>query len=251
MMITKSVVAQRMQELKLTGCLSYFVDHYDEKKKKKKTSLEILNELFTAEQNAVSNRKVLALLNKSNIRYPTSTLTEIDCSNKKGLTSDILQSFSDCGWIKSKQNLIFTGATGIGKTWLASAFGTNACKSGFKVLFYNTTELFEEFETALHLGTIAILKKKLLSSKLLILDDFGLSQVSNSWMAHFITVIDKHSDSGSLLITSQYETSIWLNHFEDQTVGEALLDRIVHRAHVFNLQGESMRKKRGRKVLDT
>ena len=251
MMITKSVVAQRMQELKLKGCLSYFVDHYDEMINRKKTSLEILNELFTAEQNSVSNRKVLALLNKSNIRYPTSTLTEIDCSNKKGLTSDILQSFSDCGWIKSKQNLIFTGATGIGKTWLASAFGTNACKSGFKVLFYNTTELFEEFETALHLGTIAILKKKLLSSKLLILDDFVLSQVSNSWMAHFITVIDKHSDSGSLLITSQYETSIWLNHFEDQTVGEALLDRIVHRAHVFNLQGESMRKKRGRKVLDT
>ena len=251
MMITKSVVAQRMQELKLTGCLSYFVDHYDEMINRKKTSLEILNELFTAEQNSVSNRKVLALLNKSNIRYPTSTLTEIDFSNKKGLTSDILQSFSDCGWIKSKQNLIFTGATGIGKTWLASAFGTNACKSGFKVLFYNTTELFEEFETALHLGTIAILKKKLLSSKLLILDDFGLSQVSNSWMAHFITVIDKHSDSGSLLITSQYETSIWLNHFEDQTVGEALLDRIVHRAHVFNLQGESMRKKRGRKDLDT
>ena len=193
----------------------------------------------------------MALLNKSNIRYPTSSLTEIDCSNKKGFTSDILQSLSDCEWIKSKQNLIFTGATGIGKTWLASAFGTNACKLGFKVLFYNTTELFEEFETALHLGTIAILKKKLLSSKLLILDDFGLSQVSNSWMAHFITVIDKHSDSGSLLITSQYETSIWLNHFEDQTVGEALLDRIIHRAHVFNLQGESMRKKRGRKVLDT
>ena len=250
MMITKSVVAQRMQELKPTGCLSYFVDHYDEMINRKKTSLEILNELFTAEQNSVSNRKVLALLNKSNIRYPTSTLTEIDCSNKKGLTSDILQSFSDCGWINSKQNLIFTGATGIGKTWLASAFGTNACKSGFRVLFYNTTELFEEFETALHLGTIAILKKKLLSSKLLILDDFGLSQVSNSWMAHFITVIDKYSDNGSLLITSQYETNIWLNHFEDQTVGEALLDRIVHRAHVFNLQGESMRKKRGRKVLD-
>ena len=250
-MTSKSVIAQKMQELKLNGCLNCFVDHYDEMINSKKTSLEILNELFTAEQNSVSNRKVLALLNKSNIRYPTSALTEIDCSNKKGLTSDILQSFADCGWIKSKQNLIFTGATGIGKTWLASAFGTNACKSGFKVLFYNTTELFEEFETALHLGTITILKKKLLSSKLLILDDFGLSQVSNSWMAHFITVIDKHSDSGSLLITSQYETSIWLNHFEDQTVGEALLDRIVHRAHVFNLQGESMRKKRGRKVLDT
>ena len=249
-MTTKSVVAQKMQELKLNGCLDCFVDHYDEMINSKKTSLEILNELLIAEQNAVSNRKVLALLNKSNIRYPTSTLTEIDCSNKKGLTSDILQSFSDCEWIKSKQNLIFTGATGIGKTWLASAFGTNACKSGFKVLFYNTTELFEEFETALHLGTIAILKKKLLSSKLLILDDFGLSQVSNSWMAHFITVIDKHSDNGSLLITSQYETNIWLNHFEDQTVGEALLDRIIHRAHVFNLQGESMRKKRGRKVLD-
>ena len=246
-MTTKSVVAQKMQELKLNGCLDCFVDHYDEMINSKKTSLEILNELLIAEQNAVSNRKVLALLNKSNIRYPSSNLTGIDCSNKQGLTSDILQSFADCEWIRSKHNLIFTGATGIGKTWLASAFGTNACKLGFKVLFYNTTELFEEFNTAVHLGNINTLKKKLLSNKLLILDDFGLSQISNSWMAHFISVIDKHSDNGSLLITSQYETNIWLNHFEDQTVGEALLDRIVHRAHIFNLEGESMRKKRGKK----
>lgn len=247
-MTTKSVVAQKMQELKLNGCLDCFVDHYDEMINSKKTLLEILNELLIAEQNAVSNRKVLTLLNKSNIRYLTSSLTGIDCSNKKGLTSDILQSFADCEWIRSKHNLIFTGATGIGKTWLASAFGTNACKLGFKVLFYDTTELFEEFNTAVHLGTITALKKKLLSSKLLILDDFGLSQVSNSWMAYFISVIDKHSDNGSLLITSQYETNIWLNHFEDQTVGEALLDRIVHRSHIFNLAGDSMRKKRGKKI---
>ncbi|MBF7695097.1 ATP-binding protein [Acinetobacter rathckeae] len=248
-MTTKSIVAQKMQELKLHGCLDCFVDHYDEMIHSKKTSLEILNELLIAEQNAVSNRKVLALLTKSNIRYPTSNLTEIDCSNKQGLTSDILQSFADSSWIRSKHNLIFTGATGIGKTWLASAFGTNACKSGFKVLFYNTTELFEEFNAAVHLGTITTLKKKLLSSKLLILDDFGLSQVNSSWIAHFIAVIDKHCDNGSLLITSQYETNMWLNHFEDQTVGEALLDRIVHRSHVFNLKGESMRKKRGKKDI--
>lgn len=66
------------------------------------------------------------MLNKSNIRYQTSSLAEIDCSNKKGLSNDIVQSFADCDWIRSKHNLIFTGATGIGKTWLASAFGTNA-----------------------------------------------------------------------------------------------------------------------------
>ncbi len=103
----------------------------------------------------------------------------------------------------------------------------------------------------IYLCNKAILRKKLLSCKLLILDDFGLTQVSNSWMAHFIGVIDKHADNGSLLITSQYETNIWLNHFEDQTVGEALLDRIVHRAHVFNLKGQSMRKRRGKKVLES
>lgn len=112
-----------------------------------------------------------------------------------------------------------------------------------KFFFYKTTELFEDFNSAVHLGTITTLKKKLLSSKLLILDDFGLSRVSNSWIAHFISVIDKHGDYGSLLITSQYEIIEWLNHFEDQIVGEALLDLIVHRAHVFNLEGESMRKK--------
>lgn len=250
-MITKSTIVQRMQDLKLYGCQNHFLDHFEEMLSKNKSTLEILNALLIAEQDTVSNKKVLALLNKSKIRYPTSNLIDIDCSNKDGLTNDILQTFADCEWIKSKQNLIFTGATGIGKTWLASAFGTNACKFGHKVLFYNSTELFEDFDTAMRLGTITILKKKLLSCKLLILDDFGLTQVSNSWMAHFISVIDKHADNGSLLITSQYETNIWLNHFEDQTVGEALLDRIVHRAHVFNLKGQSMRKRRGKKVLDS
>lgn len=94
-----------------------------------------------------------------NCTYPTSSLIEIDCSNKKGLSNDILQSFADCGWIRSKHDLIFTGATEISKTWLTSVFRTNACKLGFKVLFYNTTELFEEFNSALHLGTITTLKK--------------------------------------------------------------------------------------------
>ena len=86
-MTTKSIVAQKMQELKLNGCLNFFVDHYEEMINSGKTSLEILNELLIAEQNSVSDRKVLALLNKSNIRYPTSSLTEIDCSNKKGFTN--------------------------------------------------------------------------------------------------------------------------------------------------------------------
>lgn len=98
---------------------------------------------------------------------------------------------------------------------------------------WNTTatELFEEFEIASRLGTMSLLKK-LLSCQLLILDDFGLSKVRVDWMAHLIGVIDKHADIGSILTTSQYETNTWLNHFEDQTIVEALLDSIVHRAHI-------------------
>ncbi|WP_335955616.1 ATP-binding protein [Acinetobacter guillouiae] len=80
--------------------------------------------------------------------------------------------------------------------------------------------------------------------------DFGLSKVKVSWMAHFISIVDKHTDKGSLLITSQYETKTWLNHFEDQIIGEALLDRIVHRAHIFNLEGESMRKKKAKLIAE-
>lgn len=90
------------------------------------------------------------------------------------------------------------------------------------------------------------LLKKLLSCQLLILDDFGLSKVRVDWMAHLIGVIDKHADIGSILTTSQYETNTWLNHFEDQTIVEALLNRIVHRAHIFNLEGDSI-KKEGKK----
>lgn len=248
MNITKSTITNRLQSLKLNGSLDFFVDHFDEMLNEHRPILEILDQLLIAEQNHVTHRKISNLLRKSNIRYLNSHLTEIDCSNKKGLTKDILLGFMDCQWIESKCNLIFTGATGIGKTWLASAVGTNACKYGYRVLFFNATELFEEFEIASRLGTMNLLKKKLLSCQLLILDDFGLSKVRIDWMAHFIGVIDKHADHGSLLITSQYETNTWLNHFEDQTMGEALLDRIVHRAHIFNLQGDSMRKKRGKEI---
>lgn len=219
MNITKSTVVNRMQLLKLMGSLEFFIDHFDEMLKNNVPILEILDQLLLAEQNHVTNKKVFNLLKKSNIRYLNSHLMEIDYSNKVGLNKEVLSSFMDCQWIKSKHNLIFTGATGIGKTWLASAFGTHVCKQGLKVLFFDTTELFEEFETASRLGTISLLKKKLLSCQLLILDDFGLSKVRVDWMAHFISVIDKHTDHGSLLITSQYETKTWLNQFEDQTLG--------------------------------
>ena len=243
-MTTKSVIAQKMQDLKLNGCLNCFVDHYDEMVNSKKTSLEILNELLIAEQNEVSNRKILSLLNKSNIRYPTSSLTEIDCSNKKGLTSDILQSFADCEWIKSKHNLIFTGATGIGKTWLASAFGTNACKLGFKVIFYNTTELFEDFNTAVNLGTISTLKKRLLSCKLLILDDFGLTRLEQQHSLDLMEMIEDRHGKHATIIASQIPVASWYDLFAEETLADAILDRLVYSSYRIELKGESLRKKR-------
>jgi len=156
----------------------------------------------------------------------------------------------EAAFARRQQNLIVVGPTGVGKTWLACAFGHQACRLKIPVTFYRTSDLYEDIGEAVHDGSLPKLKLTLSKPSLLILDDFGIGEMSASAAQVLLDVVDRRMRTGSLLLTSQYPTEKWHSFFPDPTIADAVLDRVVHQAHRIQLKGESMRKLQGRKRLE-
>lgn len=144
--------------------------------------------------------------------------------------------------LSQHHNLIFTGATGTGKTWLACAFGNLACRKSLTVYFTTATYLYEQLHAAQIDGSLVRLRKQLIKTQLFIIDDLGVGGIDTGIGPILLDIIDLQSQSGSLIITSQFPVDKWHDFFNDPTVADAILNRIVHRAHIISLKGGSMRK---------
>lgn len=179
----------------------------------------------------------------------TATLEDLDFRGGRGLDQKQIASLSACEWVRRQQNIIITGATGVGKTWLGCAFGAQACRLGMTVAFHKASELWSDIADADLDGSLRALKLSLTKPNLFILDDLGIGDITSLAGRVLLDVVDRRSKNGSLLITSQYDTDNWHGFFPDPTVGDAVLDRITHQAHRMSLKGESMRKIRARKSM--
>lgn len=179
----------------------------------------------------------------------TASLEDVDYGATRGLERSYLASLAGCEWVRQQLNLVIVGATGVGKTWLACAFGTQACRQGIPVAFHRSSELYGQISVAIHDGSLSKLKSELTKPSLLILDDFGIGEISPSCAQVLLDVVDRRMRSRSLLITSQYPTEQWHGFFPDSTIADAILDRIVHQSHRLVLKGESMRKLRAQRRI--
>ena len=141
------------------------------------------------------------------------------------------------------RGLIISGSTGVGKSWLACAFGAEACHRGYSVMYFNAIQLFDEISSGIALGEIRNFKKKVCSTKLLIIDDFGLGGFNQTLAPSFLEIIDKQSQNGGLLITSQVPKKLWFEQFQDPTIADAVMDRILHRSYELEVHGRSYREK--------
>lgn len=178
-----------------------------------------------------------------------ASLEEVDYRASRELSKSVVASLGTCEWIRRQQNLIVTGPTGIGKTWLACAFGKQACRVEMPTLFRLTRDLMSDIASAELDGSIASLKSSLVKPTLLILDDFGIGQISPTGGVFLLDVVERRLKTGALVITSQYSTDKWHGFFTDPTVADAFLDRVIHQAHRLAPKGESMRRERGRQSL--
>lgn len=175
---------------------------------------------------------------------------DIDLRTPRGIDRTLLARLVAGDWIDRRQNCLITGPTGVGKSWLACALGHKACRDGRSVFYQRVPRLFEALTLARGDGRHARLLKTLARTDLLILDDWGLSTLSQSQRIDLLEILEDRNGRGATLVTSQVPVEQWHEVIGEPTLADAILDRLVHNAHRLNLTGDSMRKITGRRALD-
>jgi DNA replication protein DnaC len=194
------------------------------------------------------NRQLATRLKGAQLRQ-NAVLEDLDTKACRGLDRALLASLSTCMWVKKRNNLLITGKTGIGKTWLACALSHTACRQGIISSYHRLPTLMQDLDLARHDGRYRKLMRTLAKAELLVLDDFGISPMSGEQLRDLLEIIDERYQKSSTLITSQLPIDSWHDAFGDPTMADAILDRVVHNAYKMELDGDSIRKLRAK--IDT
>lgn len=189
------------------------------------------------------DKRLTRLLKAAKLKVASACIEEIDWRASRGLDRTLISSLANADWLRHGHNVLITGATGVGKTWLACALAQQAARSGFSVLYCRTPRLLEELRIAHGDGSFAKRLAQLSRLDLLVLDDFAIAPIPQSERNDLLELLDDRVGTRATLITSQLPVSAWHEWLNDPTLADAILDRIVHAAHKITLKGESMRKK--------
>ena len=203
---------------------------------------ELINLLLQAEWEERENRKINRLYRTAKFRY-SAAVEELEFSPQRGLDKMQVLRLADVSFIKKKENILITGATGSGKSYIASALGNQACMQGFKTLYYNTTKLFPKLKMLKADGSYMKEIARIEKQELLILDDFGIQQLDEMGRMALLEIIEDRHGRASTIVASQLPVTKWFETIGDSTIADAILDRLAHTAHRIELKGESMRKK--------
>ena len=240
--MTAANTTQRLVELGLRGMAMAYERQRDQPAIQTQAFDVRLGNLLDVEAAERDSRKIERYLKAAKLRFSQAALEDIEYRSDRGLDRSQVMALAEGEWIRRKQNLILTGATGTGKSWLACAFGSQACRQGYSVIYKSASKLYEELQIAIGDGSLPKYRTALSKVHLLILDDFGLAPVEPTVGYTLLDIVDQRMQTGSLIITSQFPTEHWHSMFNDATLAEAILDRIVHRSHRIGLKGESLRK---------
>ena len=237
----------KMHRMKLYGMLRAFNQSLETGMIDKVSSDELLGHLIDAEWDDRHNRRLKRLIKTAKFRYQAS-LAEIDFELRRSLDKGMLLRFSDCGWIKKGQDIIITGPTGVGKSFLASALGYQGCIYGFKVLYFNCSKLFSHLKLLQADGSYIKEINRIGKQDVLILDDFGLYPVDTQSRLSLLEVMEDRHGRRSTVISSQFPVKSWHEIIGEPTIADAICDRIIHTAFRIELTGESVRKKYAKKL---
>lgn len=188
-------------------------------------------------------KRLAKLLKAAKLKVSSACIEEIDWRASRGLDRTLITSLAGGDWLRHAHNVLITGATGVGKTWLACALAQQAARSGFSVLYARAPRLLEELRIAHGDGSFPKRLAQLARLDLLVIDDFAIAPIAATERSDLLELLDDRVGTRASLITSQLPLSAWHQWLTDPTLADAILDRIVHAAHKITLKGESMRKK--------
>ena len=189
------------------------------------------------------SKRLTRLLKAAKLKLASACLKDIDWRASRGLDRNLVSALAGGDWLRHGHNVLITGATGVGKTWLACALAQQAARSGFTVLYVRAPRLLEELRVAHGDGSFGRRLAQLARIDLLAIDDFAIAPVTAPERNDLLELLDDRVGSRATLITSQLPVTAWHEWLNDPTLADAILDRIVHTAHKIALKGESMRKK--------
>jgi len=240
--MNQTATMQKLEEMRLNGFARIYRKMQETGMSKDFTIDEIIAHLVQAEWDERYNRRLERLVSNAKFRYQ-ATMEQIDYNAKRNLDKVLMLRLSSCEWINKKQNVIISGSTGLGKSFLASALGHQACQQGFKVYYRNCSKLFDELKISKADGSYIKEVNRIEKLDLLILDDFGLKPLDSNQRLILLELLEDRHGKHSTIITSQLPVKNWYEVIAEPTIADAILDRLVHSSHRIELDGDSLREK--------
>ena len=234
---------EKMKKMRMHGMYRSFSNVLESTDRNQLTADELLSQLIESEWDDRNQRAVDRSLRNAKFRYKAS-VEMVDFSIERGLDQNQVMRLATCDFIKLHQNVLITGSTGTGKSYLASALGNQACLLGYKVVYANTARLLSQLKMAKADGSMLAELMKIEKQDILILDDFGIQPFDSQSRMLLMDIIEDRHGKRSTIIAGQVPVGAWYDLIGDETLADAILDRIVNEAHLVELKGESLRRKR-------
>lgn len=233
---------EKMRTLRLTGMLNTWQQIQDSEKYAQLTLAEGLGLLIDGEYIYRHNKKQRRILNNAKLRFRDACVEDINYQHNRRLSRDIIKLIISCQWITKVENIILLGPTGIGKTYLACAFARQASRLNYSIKYFRLSKLIEQIKISHGNGSYSKLLSQLLKFNVLIIDDWGIEPLDGSICNTLLEIIDDRYGIGSVIMVSQLPVNLWHNYINNNTVADAILDRLINKAIKVALEGDSLRK---------
>jgi DNA replication protein DnaC len=240
-------IMQKMRQLKFFGMANAFKRSIEDGRLTKFTADEMVAFLIESEWDDRNNRRIERQIRNARFRYNAS-IEQLHFDVDRNLEKNQILRFAECRFIAEGENILITGSTGIGKSYLASALGNQACTLGYKVYYTNASKLFAKLKMTKADGSYIREIARIEKQDLLILDDFGIQILDSQSRSALMEIIEDRHGKRSTIITSQLPVKEWYDVIGEKTLSDAILDRLVHDAHRIELVGESLRRKQNSKT---
>jgi len=242
--MNQTTVIDKINDLNYQGLKEAYLRQTEDVNYSRLSFDERLYNLLEAQEIFMHNKRIATNFKQSKIKDKQAALEEIEYHSRRKLSKTVIKDLANMNFIRNHQNIIITGKTGTGKSYVAQALANRSILDGFKACYVRVPTLLEDIKISRADGTYTNLLRKYSRFQLLVLDDFGITQMSTDDATNLFEIIEDRTEINSTIITSQLPVSQWYDYLNNDTVADAILDRIVHSSHRIELEGESMRKLR-------